>query len=82
MRTDYKRIEIDHGTKLEEVIEILKNSNVQGERISIEFNGHILYSNQVDEDEIYKQITGRTKAEHLEFIANEEKLMVDKFKKQ
>lgn len=81
MRTEYRQIEVDLGMELDEVIHLLQKHNANGEKVCVDFNGHILYSD-IDEDEIYKQITGRTKLEYIALVANEEKRLVDKFKTQ
>ena len=79
MRTEYRQINADLGIELDDVIKILQDYNASGEKVCIEFNGHILYSD-TDEDQMYKQITGRTKAEQIELVVSEENKLVDKFK--
>lgn len=81
MNTEYKEIYVDIGIDLEEVIELLKSYNAQGEKVCVNFNDKTLYSDNINEDEIYKLITGFTKKEYLEFVEQEEKKMKDKFKK-
>jgi len=80
MNTEYRKVEIDIGTDLEEIITLLKEYNKKGEKVCVDFNDHTLYSDKINEDEIYKLITGKTKNEFLEFVASEEKKMTDKFK--
>lgn len=81
MSAEYKQIEIDLGMELDEVIKTLQEYNARGEKVCVEFNDHTLYSD-ASEDQIYKQVTGLTKVEHMKLVANEEKRMVDKFKTQ
>ena len=81
MNTEYKEIYVDIGIDLEEVIELLKSYNAQGEKVCVNFNEKTLYSDNINEDEIYKLITGFTKKGYFEFVEQEEKKMKDKFKK-
>ena len=81
MSAEYKQIEIDLGVELDEVIKTLQKYNARGEKVCVEVNDHTLYSD-ASEDQIYKQVTGMTKAEYMMLVANEEKRMVDKFKTQ
>lgn len=81
MNAEYKEIEIDLGMELDGVIKTLQEYNVRGEKICVEFNDHTLYSDS-SEDQIYRQVTGMTKAEYMKLVENEEKRMVDKFKTQ
>ena len=80
MNTEYRKVETDIGTDLDETITLLKEYNKKGEKVCVDFNDHTLYSDKINEDEIYKLITEKTKNEFLEFVASEEKKMTDKFK--
>ena len=73
MNTKYKEIYVDIGIDLEEVIKLLKSYNAQGEKVCVNFNDKTLYSDNINEDEIYKLITGFTKKGYFEFVEQEEK---------
>ena len=51
------------GMDIDLVVENLLISKEKGELISVEFNGHTLFSDTVTLDGAYKEITGKTKAE-------------------
>lgn len=61
---NYKEINLWAGCTIEQAIRILKNYKNTGILVCCNFNGTILYSDIVELDDAYKQITGKTKAEH------------------
>ena len=80
MNTEYKKISVDLATNLDDAIELLKKYNAQGEKVCVNFNGKTLYSDNINDDEIYKLITGFTKNDFLTFVEEEEKKLTDKYK--
>ncbi|MBQ6323225.1 MAG: hypothetical protein IJI22_00135 [Bacilli bacterium] len=59
-----KKIEIEAGKSLEDVVNILLDAKEKGERAFCEFNGHILHSNDISMDSAFLEVVGCTKAEH------------------
>lgn len=68
----YKNIEVDVGTTIDEVVELLLSFAKNGKKARTVFNGHILYSDSVTIDKAYQAITGMTKSEFDSFVASEE----------
>lgn len=52
------------GLTLDEVIEMLQAYHARGERVYINFNGHMLCSDTVTVNSAYIQVTGETKPEY------------------
>jgi len=59
MEKTYKKIDY-LGTSLKEVVYKLWEHQKNGAFVSTEFNGHILYSDEVSLNGAYREITGRT----------------------
>lgn len=70
MSENYKKIEFYAGNTIDTAVEKLLNYQEQGILAYGTFNGVVLYSDTVTLDDAYKSITGRTKAEHDQFIKN------------
>ena len=63
MNKKYNNIEFTIGNNLEQVVDELLHYKRIGLLVCGKFNGTMLYSDTVTMDEVYKAITGKTKAE-------------------
>lgn len=61
---DYKEIGLYGGCTIEQAVKTLEDYKDKGILACCDFNGVVLYSDVVELDDAYKQITGKTKAEH------------------
>lgn len=67
-RENAYEIEFAHGT-LERCVEMLLEYQSRGESVYIDYRGHRLYSCDVTMDSAFKEVTGKTKAESDEIVA-------------
>lgn len=65
MKKIYKKIEFDCGKSFEECVLELVTYQANGEFVSGEFNGHILYSDTVSMDSASLEVSGSTYFENL-----------------
>lgn len=77
MKNNYKKIQIDCGLSIDEMVEILNGYQNRKEKVCVEFNGTIFYSDTVTIDNAYVVLTGMSKAEFDEFKDAEEKKIMD-----
>lgn len=63
MEMNYRKVELYYGCNIETAVAILLKHKENGELVSADFNGHMLYSDNVTLDSAYLEITGKTKAE-------------------
>lgn len=63
MEKNYKEINFLAGCSIEIVVKELLEHNERGELVCADFNGHMLYSDDVTVDSAYLKILGKTKAE-------------------
>ena len=61
---NYKEIDLWAGCTIEQAIRTLKDYKDKEILACCDFNDVVLYSDTVELDDAYKQITGKTKAEH------------------
>ena len=81
MKKEYTKIEFTVGDKLSEAIEILREHKEKNILVFGEFNGHKLYSDMEDIDDmdaIYKRVVGKTKKE----LDEEQKKYLENLKKE
>lgn len=64
---DYKKIDF-WGSRLDEAVTMLQDYNRKGEKVCVEFNGVMLYSDTVTMDSAYLAVTGKTKKEMDEYL--------------
>lgn len=62
LKSKYKKIDAATGADLEEAISYLKE---QKALTVMNFNDHPIYSDNLDENEVFKRVTGKTKEEFL-----------------
>jgi len=60
---EYKELPVSLGSSIQTVVEELLAHKAEGELVKMKFNDHMLYSDTVDMDSAYLQITGKTFAE-------------------
>ena len=65
LKNDYRKLKGFLYT-IDRTVEVLQQYNKAGEKVCYEFNGVMLFSDTVDLDSAYKQITGFTKSEFEE----------------
>ncbi|WP_017470627.1 hypothetical protein [Amphibacillus jilinensis] len=63
MDKKYEQVEFLPGSTIDHVVNELLSYREKGKLVSAEFNGVILYSDTVTLDSVYREITGKTKAE-------------------
>lgn len=63
MEKKYTEIELLAGCDIETAVNELLEHKEKGKLVSVNFNGHILYSDTVTFDSAYLEIVGKTKAE-------------------
>lgn len=77
MENNYRKIQLDCGLSIDEMVEILNGYQNRKEKVCVEFNGTIFYSDTVTIDNAYVVLTGMSKAEFDEFKDAEEKKIMD-----
>lgn len=68
---DYEIIDIPLSFNLKEMILCLREYHYSGRKVKTEFNGHWLYSDKVDLENTYKELTGKTYTEYQQFLKDE-----------
>lgn len=63
MVQNYKKIDLPCGSSIDTAVKVLLEHKEKGELVSVNFNGHTLYSDTVTMSGAYLEITGKTKAE-------------------
>lgn len=58
MREGYKEIEPKWGCNVKEAVVLLWSHHADGERVYLDFNGVMLYSDTVTMEDAYQQVTG------------------------
>lgn len=69
---DYKKVDF-WGSKLDEAVTMLQDYSRNGEKVCVEFNGVMLYSDTVTMDSAYLAVTGKTKKEFDDYLEEQHK---------
>lgn len=69
MDKNYEKIDFPLGSSIEQAVNELLNYKKKGKLVYAKFNGIALYSDTVTMDSAYREITGKTKAEFVEYIS-------------
>lgn len=59
LKSQYTELKVEDGTTLDDCINEVSSTD----NSFVNFNGHPIYSDNIDEDEIYTRVTGKIKAE-------------------
>lgn len=73
-----RKIELALGSNLDEAIELLLKAKAEGKSVYCDFNGHILYSDDITVDSAYMEVCGKTKAEYDE----DRRIWYEKYEKE
>lgn len=65
----YEKIDFPLGSSIEQAVNELLNYKNKGKLVYGKFNGVTLYSDTVTTDSAYLEITGKSKAEFVEYIS-------------
>ncbi len=68
MDKNYEKIDFPLGSSIEQAVNELLNYKKKGKLVYGKFNGVTLYSDTVTTDSAYREITGKSKAEFVEYI--------------
>ena len=63
---EYRKIKIQLGSTIDEMVELLQEYNKLGEKVCIEFNEKTFYSDTVSLDNAYIEITGMNRSDFIE----------------
>ena len=62
---EYRKIKIQLGSTIDEMVELLQEYNKLGEKVCIEFNEEMFYSDTVNLNSAYIKITGMNRSEFI-----------------